>query len=114
MSTTAESGKNPETMKTRRLVMAEALTLDEVNALAAALDPECGVALKIAAVEVSYDLVDTSLEQVEDALQTAGARLDHSVLAKLHRAMLHYTEETELGNLKAPRRNSCCNRPPVG
>ncbi len=55
-------------------------------------------------IDVSYDLHEHSLEELESALEDKGFHLSCSLLYKLVRALIHYVEETELHNLGAPRR----------
>ncbi|MGV6857839.1 MAG: hypothetical protein ACWA5X_02590 [bacterium] len=50
-------------------------------------------------VNVSYDLLIISLEQLETALSEVGFHLDNSLLTKLKRAFHYYSEETQRANL---------------
>ncbi|MDR0440455.1 MAG: hypothetical protein LBI59_05640 [Candidatus Accumulibacter sp.] len=54
-------------------------------------------------IAVIYDLHEHSLEEIESMLEDAGFHLECSLLAKLLRALTHYSEETEIHNLDAPR-----------
>ena len=54
------------------------------------------------AIDVIYDLHDHSLEELENALEDKGFRLDCALLNKIIRALIHYVEETQLHNLEAP------------
>lgn len=100
-------------LKTRRLVLEKALTLEEAESLVAILE-SADVSPRVVAFEVNYDLARTDLEGIENLLQTAGVGLERGPAARLHRAWLHYAEESEISNLDAPRKNAaCCNRPPV-
>ena len=56
------------------------------------------------AVEVSYSLLDYSLQGLEKALASQGFQLDQGLLERAKRAVLHYEEETQLSNLQAPPR----------
>ncbi len=49
-------------------------------------------------VWVSYDLLQSTARQIEDAIAGTGAALDDALPARLSRAVLHYLEETELAN----------------
>ncbi|GMQ89135.1 MAG: hypothetical protein BMS9Abin09_0593 [Gammaproteobacteria bacterium] len=51
------------------------------------------------AIHVKYDLNEISLFIIEDLLSELGFHLDNSLLAKLKRALYHYTEENELQSL---------------
>ena len=55
-------------------------------------------------IDVTYDLHDHSLEELESALEDKGFHLDCSLLNKLIRALIYYIEETEIHNLDAPTR----------
>lgn len=51
------------------------------------------------AVEVSYDLREHTLEELETHLQDQGFHLDNTLMSKLRRALIHYVEDTQLHNL---------------
>ena len=55
-------------------------------------------------IDVTYDLHDHSLEELESALEDKGFHLDNTLLSKLTRALIHYVEETQLHNLGAPEK----------
>lgn len=55
-------------------------------------------------IDVSYDLHDHSLEELENILIDKGFHLGCALLVKLMRALYYYVEETELHNLEAPER----------
>lgn len=55
-------------------------------------------------VQVSYDLREHSLEEIESALEDKGFHLDSTLFSKLMRALIYYVEETQLHNLDAPDR----------
>lgn len=50
-------------------------------------------------VEIHYDLRHITLQVIEDALVAVGFQLENSMVTRLRRALLHYTEETQLVNL---------------
>ena len=56
------------------------------------------------AVEVGYSLADYTLEELEGHLVGKGYHLDNTLYSKLMRALIHYSEETQLRNMKAPER----------
>jgi len=56
------------------------------------------------AVEVDYDLSDYTLRDLENHLEERGYHLDNTLMSKLVRALIHYTEDTQLRNLQAPER----------
>ena len=48
---------------------------------------------------VSYDVHTLTLDMLEAVLIELGYHLDNNLLAKIKRALFHYTEETERANL---------------
>lgn len=113
MNDSKDTGKQAEALKTRRLVLERALTLEEAESLIAILESG-DISARVVGFEVSYDLARTDLEGIEKLLQTAGVGLERSPMARSRRAWLRYVEESEISNLDAPRKNAaCCNRPPV-
>ena len=57
---------------------------------------------------VTYRLPELSLELVEEMLSRIGFHLDNSLLAKLRRALVHYTEDTQCANLGCTQGQSNC------
>lgn len=55
-------------------------------------------------ITVGYDLVDYTYEGLERALRNLGYHLDNSLYCKIVRAIVYFTEATQLNNLKAPAR----------
>lgn len=56
------------------------------------------------AVAVQYDLTDYTLQGLEEGLVDQGFHLDNTLMSKLMRALIYYTEQTQLHNLEAPER----------
>jgi hypothetical protein len=52
-------------------------------------------------ISITYDLVDITYTEIEEALVELGFHLDSSLMCKLRRALYAYTEENERANLKA-------------
>ncbi len=52
-------------------------------------------------IDITYDLVDITLTEIEEALVELGFHLDNSLMCKLRRALYAFTEENERANLKA-------------
>ena len=69
-----------------------ALFLVEVDGILTA-DPASPILLR-----VSYDVLKTTLLEIEDALCELGLHLDTSLFNRLRRALHHYTEETVRAN----------------
>lgn len=57
------------------------------------------VAAEGAMLRVRYDLRHIGLELLEDALAELGYPLDVGLGARMHRALIYYTEETQRANL---------------
>lgn len=55
-------------------------------------------------IEVTYSILDYTLEGLEDALTSQGFRLENSLLARIGRALVYYCEDCQRSNLKAPER----------
>lgn len=53
---------------------------------------------------VHYNVLDYTLERLENALSDAGFHLDRPLLVRLHRALVYYVEETQVHNLRSPER----------
>ncbi|MCB1958097.1 MAG: hypothetical protein KDG55_20650 [Rhodocyclaceae bacterium] len=53
---------------------------------------------------VEYSILDYSLESLEKALTDAGFHLDNSLLTKLLRAFIYFSEDTQIHNLRSPER----------
>lgn len=53
---------------------------------------------------VHYNVLDYTLERLENALSDAGFLLDRPLLVRLHRALVYYVEETQVHNLRSPER----------
>jgi hypothetical protein len=55
-------------------------------------------------ITVRYDLIDYTYEGLERALRNLGYHLDNSIYCKIVRALVYFTEATELRNLLEPAR----------
>lgn len=55
-------------------------------------------------VVVSYNLASHSCDELEEQLKRIGVELDHSLYARLMRAMVHFCEDTRRRNMSAPQR----------
>jgi hypothetical protein len=49
-------------------------------------------------LQVRYDLLKTTLEEIEDALRELGMHLDGALMLRLRRAMHYYMEDTQRAN----------------
>jgi hypothetical protein len=68
-------------------------------------EPISAVALK-----VSYDVLETTLLEIEEAIHALGLHLDRNLMYRLKSALWHYTEETQRANSGCPRGESNCTR----
>jgi len=55
-------------------------------------------------VSVRYLLTDYTLEGIEERLQARGFHLDNTLYSKLVRALVAFSEQTQLRNLQTPER----------
>ena len=62
------------------------------------------------ALKVSYDVLQTTLMEIEEAIGELGLHLDRNLMYRLKSALWHYTEETQRANSGCPRGESNCTR----
>ena len=62
------------------------------------------------ALRVSYDVLETTLLEIEEAIHEIGLHLDRNLMYRLKSALCHYTEETQRANCGCPRGESNCTR----
>ncbi|HTY02352.1 MAG TPA: hypothetical protein VMC81_01350 [Rhodocyclaceae bacterium] len=55
-------------------------------------------------VAVWYEIEDHTLDELENALRHEGFHLENTLYAKLIRALVYYSEDTQLRNLRGPQR----------
>lgn len=72
---------------------------EEAHAALAAMMGVNGVCVTGNAVEVDYDLMQATAEQIEHCIEGHGLRLSASVWDRLRRAWVHYVEDTQVANL---------------
>lgn len=61
-----------------------------------------GIVVEGDTIEITYDLLEATAEQIEARLETAGASLGRDWGQHLRRAFVHYAEETEVDTLETP------------
>ena len=59
-------------------------------------------------MQVTYQLPNISLRLIEESLTELGFHLDNSLLIKMRRAVVYYTEETQCANLGCAEGQSNC------
>ncbi len=57
-------------------------------------------------LEIEYDLVEVSLEEIEAFIKSTGIHIEQSWLDKIHDSFIHYNEEGQLGNLGHPYKDN--------
>lgn len=60
-------------------------------------------------LEITYDLIQVTEQQVEDTLSTFGAELGSDWLSRLMRAFIHFEEKSEIGSLEVTNSKKCCH-----
>jgi YHS domain-containing protein len=90
-------------LKHRRLRLDQPLTPDQAQQLTQALLQMMGVRWVKAEgerVEIRYDLIEATAEQLETQIAEIGAELGSGWLERLHRAFIHFEEESEVASLE--------------
>lgn len=60
-------------------------------------------------LEITYDLIQVTEQQIEDMLSTFGTALGNDWLNRLKRAFIHFEEESEIGSLEVTNSKKCCH-----
>lgn len=55
-------------------------------------------------LDVTYDLTQHTLRELDEHLVNKGYHLDNTLLTKLTRALIYYIEDTQLHNIDAPEK----------
>ena len=90
-------------IKKRRMRLAAPLSRDEGALLIQALQAMMGVksvVIEKDKLDITYDLLQATTEQIEAQMIDIGVRLGEGWAERLRRAFLHYEEECEIGNLE--------------
>jgi len=61
-------------------------------------------------LDLTYDLRQVCLRDIECALEEVGFHLDNSLLSKLRRSVWYYTEDTQRANLGCDNPRNCARR----
>lgn len=97
-------------LKRRHFHVDRTLSADQAQSVCDAVGALMGVdTVEIEGVEVTvtYDLLQATAEQIEQALEAAGAQLGSGWSERLRRGFTHYTEECEIGNLQVGPPSGC-------
>lgn len=62
------------------------------------------------ALEVSYDVFETTLLEIETMFDAHGLHVDRNLMYRIKSALYHYTEETQRANVGCSRGESNCTR----
>lgn len=103
----APKQKGLSVIKQRRLRLAQPLSSSQARALSDALQAMMGiqtVSVEGTSVVITYDLLQATVEQVEEKLAEIGVQLGEGLAERLRRAFVHYEEECEVGSLEVHRR----------
>jgi len=60
-------------------------------------------------LEIRYDLVQVTAEQIENTLVSVGASLGQGWIDRIRRAFIHFKEESEIGNLEVIKSKKSCH-----
>ena len=91
--------------KRRRLRLEHPLSAQQAETVRGRLAAMMGVravSIRGTVLEIVYDLLQVTEDQIEHALGEAGAELGRGWAERLRRAFVHYEEEMEAENLGAP------------
>ncbi len=94
-----------EVLKHRRLRLASLMTQQQAGSLIRTLQAMMGMHSVVVdgdKIEIVYDLLQVTEEQIEAKLTETGAHLGEEWAERLRRAFVHFEEEFEAENLEAP------------
>lgn len=97
-----------EVLKQRRLHVARSLSPSQADTLIGALQAMMGiksVTVDDVKIEITYDLLQVTAEQIETKITEIGVQLGEGWTEQLHRAFVHYEEELEVENLEAYKKH---------
>jgi YHS domain-containing protein len=82
------------------------LSIDMSDEIKSRLENAIGILMGVEALNfsegnifVTYDLLQVSLEDIENAIVTSVGNLDGAITEKIKRGLIHYSEDCELENL---------------
>lgn len=92
-----------EVLKKRRLRLTEALAANRADKVMESLHTMMGiksVLIEGVNIEIVYDLLQVTVEQIESKLSEIGVQLGEGWAERLTRAFVRYEEELEVGSLE--------------
>ena len=97
-----------ELLKRRCIRLDVPLTAAQIQVLEDALTAMMGIKQLVVekdAVQITYDLIEATEEQIERTLLATGTRLGSGWTERLRRAWVHYTEDCEALNMQVTDRS---------
>ena len=92
-----------EVLRQQRLCATQPLSPSQTNGLIEALRAMMGiksVQINGDEIEITYDLLQATAEQIETKMEEIGVQLGEGWSQQLRRAFVHYEEELEVGSLE--------------
>lgn len=102
-------------LKRRRIRLARPLSAMEENIVRNIVSHLMGVwdaTVEGDDIRISYDLLQVTEKQIEEALADAGVQLGSGWSERLRRGWVYYAEENQLDSMEVTPL-PCCNQPPV-
>ncbi len=93
-----------EVIKRRRMRLSQPLSPDETTLISEALQAMMGIkdlTVSQDTIEITYDLLQATLQQIEDKLVEIGVQLGSGWAERLRRAFLQESEELQIESLEA-------------
>jgi len=92
-------------IKKRNIKLSHKLTENQSSVIITDLENMMGIKnanVEAECVYITYDLLQTTIEQIEATILKTGEKLSSGLADKMKRSIMHYLEETELINLEKP------------
>ncbi len=99
----APKQEGQEVLKRRRLKLSDPLSPEIKAQLIERVQSMMGIKrieIEGDIVDITYDLLEATEAQIEEAIAQSGAALGHGLARRLSRAFVQYLEETEIENLE--------------
>lgn len=106
----APAQQGVQVIKQRRMLLAAPLNREQSARVKSALLAMMGikeVRIEDAALDIQYDLLQVTAEQIAEKLGTIGTQLGGNWVERLKLAFINYQEEGEIGSLELEDKNPC-------